>query len=112
MNAAARVIHQSNFFTGHLSEVRLTFGQFFILFLLSVVLCNALAIIYTTNINRTMFNQIQGEFQRNHSLLVEQGQLMLEKASLAAPARVEAVAEQKLGMFLPAQHAIHLIESP
>lgn len=101
MNAAARAIHESNFFSGQLSEMRLSKQLWVILTLLFTVLVNALVVVYLTNEHRSNFSQLQQLEQQEQALQVQWGQLLLEQASLATPARVEALATQKLQMHLP-----------
>lgn len=101
MNAAARAIHQSNLFNGQLTAMRLSKSLCFTLLLLLVVLTSALAVIYTTNEHRSCFSHLQRLEQKNHELQLQWGQLLLEQASLATPARIEAWAINKLEMHLP-----------
>jgi cell division protein FtsL len=101
MNAAAREIHQSNFFSGHLSDVRMSSALCFQLVLLLIVLMSALAVIYVTNSHRITLHQLQQEEQREQAAELQWGQLLLEQASLATPARVEQLATEKLRMVLP-----------
>ena len=101
MNAAARVIHQSNFFSGQLTEMRFSKQLCLQIVLLLAVLFSAVAVIYVTNVHRITFSQLQVEEQEGHQLQLQWGQLLLEQASLATPARVELLAAQKLQMMLP-----------
>jgi cell division protein FtsL len=101
MNAAAKVIHQSNFFSGQLGDLRLSKGLFFRLVLLIALLLSSLAVIYMTNLHRVTFSQLQQEEQKAHQLQLQWGQLLLEQASLATPARVQEFATQKMHMALP-----------
>ncbi len=82
--------------------MRLSKQLCFMLTLLLAVLLSALAIIYTTNEHRISFSQLQHLEQQTHQLQLQWGQLLLEQASLATPARVEELAIQKLQMRLPA----------
>lgn len=101
MNAAAREISQSNLFSGQLSEMRLSKQLCMQLVLLFAVLISALAVVYTTNLHRLTFAQLQMEEQQMHQLQLQWGQLLLEQASLATPARVQQLAADKLHMVLP-----------
>jgi cell division protein FtsL len=101
MNAAARAINQSNLFNGQLFDMRLSKQLCFILTLLFIVLISALVVVYSTNEYRSKFNQLQSLEQRSHQLQLRWGQLVLEQASLATPARVERLAVEKLEMRLP-----------
>lgn len=101
MNAAARAINQSNFFNGQLLAMRLPKQLCFLLILLLAVLVSALSIVYTTNKHRMCFSQLQHIEQQTNQLQLQWGQLLLEQASLATPARVEQLATEKLQMRLP-----------
>ena len=102
MNAAAREINQSNFFNGHLTEMRLSRSVCLQLSLLFAVLVSALAVVYVTNLHRITFTQLQVVEQQTNELQLQWGQLLLEQASLATPARVQQLAGEKLHMVLPA----------
>lgn len=102
MNAAAKAINQSNFFNGQILDMRLSKQLCFLLTLLLTVLITALAIVYITNEHRMSFSELQRLEQQTNQLQLQWGQLLLEQASLATPARVEALAVEKLQMKLPA----------
>jgi cell division protein FtsL len=111
MNAAAKVIHQSNFFTGHLFEMNLRtlFGVRGLLII--AILISALSIVYTTNTYRVVFVELQQQKSQAHQLKLQWGQLLLEQASLANPARVQEMAEQKLGMVIPADKQTFILRT-
>lgn len=101
MNAAAKVINQSNLFNGQLANMRMSKSIYFLVILLFAVLISALAVIYSTNSYRSTFSQVEQEEQQTHLLQLQWGQLLLEQASLATPARVENLAVYQLKMSLP-----------
>ena len=101
MNAAAREIHQSNFFSGQLTDMRLSRQICLQIALLLAVLISALVVVYITNVHRLTLGQLQAEEQQSHQLQLQWGQLLLEQASLATPARVQQLAAEKLHMTLP-----------
>lgn len=101
MNAAARVINQSNLFNGHLADMHMSKSVYMIIVLLLAVLISALGVIYSTNSYRSTFSQVQQEVQQTHNLQLQWGQLLLEQASLATPARVQELATEQLKMGLP-----------
>ncbi|KTD20517.1 cell division protein FtsL [Legionella israelensis] len=101
MNAAAKVINQSNLFNGQFTDLRLSKSLFFVIVLSFAVLLSAMAVIYTTNAYRIKFNQVEQAEQQKHRLQMQWGQLLLEQASLATSSRVEQLAHNKLGMILP-----------
>lgn len=101
MNAAAKVINQSSLFSGQLFAIKLSKQLWLVLILMFLVLLSSLTVVYTTNEYRSNFSQLQSLQQQAHHLQLQWGQLLLEQASLAAPARVETLAIQKLQMRLP-----------
>ncbi|KTC84171.1 cell division protein FtsL [Legionella brunensis] len=111
MNAAARAIHQSNLFSGHLSDMRLSKHLCFILSLLLAVLVSALAVVYVTNEHRISFSELQRLEQQSQQLQLQWGQLLLEQASLATPGRVEELAVEKLQMKLPADKDTFVLQT-
>lgn len=102
MNAAAKAINQSNFFNGQWTEMRLSKRLCWQLALLMIVLISALAVVYCTNMYRMTLSQLELAEQHSQQLQIQWGQLLLEQASLATPARVEKLATEKLHMTLPA----------
>lgn len=111
MNAAARAINQSNLFNGQLFDLRVSKQLLMVLFLLVAVLISALLVVYTTNEHRSSFSQLQQLEQQMHQLQLQRGQLLLEQASLATPARVEELAVQKLQMILPVDKQTFVLQS-
>lgn len=101
MNAAAKVINQSNIFHGHLAEMQMSKSAYMLILLMAAVLISALGVIYSTNAYRSTFSQVQQEEQQAHLMQLQWGQLLLEQASLATPARVQELAIDKLGMVFP-----------
>ena len=74
MNAAAREIHQSNFFSGQLTDMRLSKQLSLQIVLLIAVLISALLVVYVTNLHRVTFSQLQLEEQQSHQLELQWGQ--------------------------------------
>lgn len=109
MNAAAKFIHESNFFSGQLQDIRVPKMFCWHLILLLIILINALAIIYVTNLYRVTYSKLQNMEQLSYQLELQKGQLMLEKASLMRPVRIEQIARDKLGMSVPLKKHIILL---
>lgn len=101
MNAAAKVINQGNLFNGQWADIHMSKSIYMLMVLLAAVLVSALAVIYSTNSYRSTLSQVEQEEQQTHFFQLQWGQLLLEQASLATPARVEELATEKLGMTLP-----------
>lgn len=101
MNAAAKGMSQSDFFHGHLASMRFSRQICLQIALLMAVLLSALCVVYTTNVHRMTLSQLEFAEQQAHQLQLQWGQLLLEQASLATPARVQLLAAEKLHMVLP-----------
>ncbi|MCE0723092.1 MULTISPECIES: cell division protein FtsL [Legionella] len=101
MNAAARVINQGTLFNGQLADMHMSKSLYMLIILLVAVLVSALAVVYSTNSYRVTLNKVEQQEQLTHYLQLQWGQLLLEQASLARPARVEELATEKLQMLLP-----------
>jgi cell division protein FtsL len=101
MNAAAKALHQSSFFHGHLSEIRFSLMQWLQIILFLSVLMNALVVVYTTNQYRMNLSQLEHANYEANTLQLQWGQLLLEQASMSAPSRVQERAEDVLKMVTP-----------
>jgi cell division protein FtsL len=111
MNAAARAIHEGNIFSGHLADMRLSKEICFVFTIFLLVLVSAWLVVYTTNEHRSHFSQLQQLEQESHQLKLQWGQLLLEQASLARPARVEELAVDQLEMQLPNDKQTFVLQS-
>lgn len=101
MNAAAKVIAQSQIFQGDVSALRLSAPLSMVLFLVLLLFLSALSVVYVTNLNRTTHSQLEQAQHQAHELHLQWGNLLLEQASLATPSRVQRLSEAKLHMHLP-----------
>ncbi len=104
MNAAARQINQSTIFSGQIGGMRLSKQLMLQLVLLFSILGSALAVVYATNVHRETFMALQSADRNQQQLQLRWGQLVLEQASLATPARVQELATEKFQMVLPANN--------
>jgi cell division protein FtsL len=111
MNAAAKVINQGNLFNGHLADMHMSKSIYLLMVLLVAVLISAFAVIYGTNSYRSTFSLVEQEEQQTHFLQLRWGQLLLEQASLATPARVEELARDQLKMAFPTNENTHLLHA-
>ena len=111
MNAAARGINQSDFFHGHLANMKLSKNICLQLMLLASVLVSSLAVVYITNVDRMTLSQLEQAEQQAHQLKLQWGQLLLEQASLETPSRVQQLATEKLHMVLPANKQAYVLRA-
>lgn len=111
MNAAARVINQSNLFNGQIADMHMSKSIYLLMVLMFAVLVSGFAVVYSTNAYRSTLNQVEQEEQQSHFLQLQWGQLLLEQASLATPARVEELATNKLKMSSPNSTNTYLLHA-
>ncbi|MCL5272440.1 MAG: cell division protein FtsL [Gammaproteobacteria bacterium] len=111
MNAAAKVINQGNLFNGHLADMHMSKSIYLLIILLAAVLVSGFAVIYSTNSYRSTLSQVEQEEQQTHFFQLQWGQLLLEQASLATPARVQELATEQLGMTFPDSKNTYLLHA-
>jgi len=77
--------------------------------LLVVLVLGALSVVTSQHRARKLFLALQQEKEHARQMEVEWGQLQLEQSTLAAPARVESIATQRLQMKLPQKEQVRFI---
>ena len=111
MNSSAKAINQSNVFQGRLADMRLSKALRVLILLLCLLFLTALATIYITNVLRIRFTALQQLKEQADALQLEQAQLLLEQASFATPARVQALAIEHLHMVSPNEKSTYILNS-
>lgn len=101
MNAAGRLVHQ-HALTRHLIMVSLlSRRQLAMMVLLFAVIMSAMGTIYVTYANRVLQADYQHRVVEQGRLQIARGQLLLERSTWLMQARIQQIAENKLGMVLP-----------
>ncbi len=108
MNAAARLVHQG-IITRHLVVAHLSFRQVGALMLSVAVLMSAVSIIYVTHVTRLLHATYQHNIVEQDMLHVQRGQLLLERSTMMMQARIQSIAENKLGMIIPDQNSVVIV---
>lgn len=75
-----------------------------------LVLGSALGVVYTKYLNRNLHIQLEQLQNARDNLHVEWTQLLLEQGTLASDVRVEKIAREKLGMVVPSNKEIVVIQ--
>jgi cell division protein FtsL len=101
MNAAARLLNHSALSRGWVVSLVLTRFQFKLFVLVFATLISALSVVYITNATRSLNAAIQQTLMERNHLHVQWGQLLLEKSTWLMQARIQNVAEGRLGMVIP-----------
>ena len=110
MNAAARLVHQG-ILSRHLAFVFSWSKQQFVICLLTLsVLISAFCMIYVTYSARMLHASNQHELAERDRLMVQQGQLLLERSTLMGQSRVQHIAENRLNMIVPDQQSVVMIK--
>jgi len=76
---------------------------------LLMVMATALGVVYGKHQSRRLFVELQALNAGRDALDIEWGRLQLEQSTLATPIRIENMARQRLGMFVPAADRIKII---
>jgi cell division protein FtsL len=85
-------------------------GFSFVLTLTAAVLASGVGVVYVKYLTRVLFTELQALNQETRRLEEEWGVLRLEEAALSTHPRVEKIARQELGMFLPRPVDVRTIE--
>ena len=111
MNAAARFASQGIVSRGLAISLFWARNQFVTMFLLLAVLTSALSMVYITNLSRSLNASYQQALAERDQIHVQWGQLLLEKGAWVVQARVQQIAEEKLGMVMPNGKSILIVSS-
>lgn len=101
MNAAARALAHGSFVSVNPRALVLSKQMLGLFLLIIALLASAVAVVYVKSQDRQLFSDLQTLQQTRDDLRVEAGQLLLEQNTLAAPERVQAIAQQQLNMVVP-----------
>lgn len=112
MNAAARALAQGSLVGGERRSWALSVHTCGLILLMLAVLASALTVIYVKDLQRSLFSELQSLEQARDTLRVQTSQLLLEQNTWAAPVRVQAMAQQQLGMIVPVSKDIVTIVRP
>lgn len=78
--------------------------------LLVLVVSSSLAVVHARHASRVLFVELGEEKSSRDALIVQYGQLQLEKGAWATHGRVERVARDQLKMKIPSQQSVVLIQ--
>lgn len=101
MNTAARVVQNRNILFRHSDKVELSRQGLWVFILISFLFVSAFAVVYLKDLNRRLFIQYQSLQKDNEQSRMDWGKLLLEQSALSTQARVQTIAQSKLGMVYP-----------
>ena len=109
MNSAARLLNQSILSRDWIVSALFSKSQLAISILVATVVMSALSIVWVTNATRGINANMQQLVAERNRLHVEWGQLLLEKSTWIMQARVQQIAEDKLGMVEPVGKSVVVV---
>ena len=109
MNTAARLVSHGALSRSWVISVLLKKSQLPLLAMVISVLLSALSVIYMTNTTRSLTATIQQTLAEREQLHVQWGQLLLEKSTWIMQARIQNLAEGKLGMLIPDSKSVVVV---
>lgn len=109
MNAAARLVHQGVLTRQVIMRHLLTSRQVVMAILTLAVLLSALSTIYVTHVSRLLYANYQHQLIEQDHLHVQHGRLLLERSAWMMQARIQKLAENKLGMIIPDHKSVVII---
>lgn len=84
--------------------------NFATLLLTVIVLLTGLAVIYVADLNRREFISLQNRESQAYQLRLDWGKLLLEQSTWSAQARIQSIAQERLGMTAPVNSEIVMIK--
>lgn len=75
----------------------------------AILLLSALAVVYVSDFNRRVFIAYQQEQAQHQQLYLEWNQLLAQQSSWSAQSRIQSIASQRLGMKVPIDSQIQVI---
>jgi cell division protein FtsL len=108
MNTAVRTLHEN----GSLKQpqtLTLSKPSFATLLLAVIVLLSALAVVYVADLNRRLFTEVQEQQAIANQLHLDWGKLLLEQSTWSTQARIQGLAQEKLGMVAPGTSNIIMV---
>lgn len=99
-----------NTFTQAISSERIQPFNFLIPVLILAVLLSAFILIYLKDLNRRWFIQYQHQQEMRQQYETDWGKLLLEQSTWSTQARIQTLAQKRLGMIYPKQKNIVIVE--
>jgi cell division protein FtsL len=109
MNAAARLVHQGVISRHLVVAHMLSRTQIGVVMLGLAVLMSAVSIIYVTHATRLLHASYQHHIAEQDLLRLQRGQLLLERGTMMMQARIQQIAEKKLGMIIPDHNSVVIV---
>ena len=114
MNVAARALARGplTWERGQRWRWQISLQMLGVILLMLAILSSALSVIYVKALQRNLYSELQASEQERDSLKTQWSQLLLEENTWAAPVRIQALAQQELGMQIPNTKDTVLLTQP
>lgn len=109
MNAAAKRLMYRQLTPRAITSSQFWREHFLIVSLLICVLISAFSVVYTKDLNRRLFIELQSLESVRDAAQVEFGKLLLEQSTWSTQARVEQIAKNELHMALPLPKSVVVV---
>ena len=106
MNAAVKVINQKGLTWNTLSLRDINGWHMTVAMLMLAIVLTAFSIVYSRDLNRRLYSEMQVLHQQRDNLHVEWGQLLLEQSAWATQARIQHAAQSDLRMKQPTEQTM------
>ncbi len=110
MNTATRVIQNRNFVFRHADKLELSRQGLWMFTLITLLFASAFAVVYLKDLNRRLFIQYQTLQQDNDQARQSWGKLLLEQSAWSTEARIQEIAQTKLGMVYPKPSDLTMVD--
>lgn len=110
MNAAARLLNQGALSHGWVISIVLKRVQLPLVIAVISLVMTALGVIYVTNMTRSLNANIQQTLAERERLHVQWSQLLLERSTWMMQARIQSLAEGRLGMMTPDSKTVVVVK--
>ena len=109
MNAAAKALAQGTLTVGNVRSIVLSRQNMGVFILVVMILASAFAVVYVKDLNRRLFSELDSLRQTRTQLQEEAGQLLLEQNTWATQARIQKIAQERLGMVVPSPQNVIVV---
>lgn len=109
MNTTTRIVNQSALSRDWIVSIVLSKQPLLMILLTTAVLMSSLSVVYLSFSVRNLHANIQQTIAERRQLHVEWQQLLLEKSTWVMQARVQKTAESDLGMMIPDNKSVVIV---
>ena len=106
MNATARALAAGTLTGFNVRHMLFSFQSLFMGILLCLLLVTGFSVIYIKDMARHEVTQLHSLQYQHDQMMIEQSKLLLEQNTWSSPIRIQSIAQNQLGMIMPAKNTI------